>query len=211
MSVSNLKPTQGTGEHPGKISQRERKKAKTRAAIQQEALRLFRDQGYEATTIEQIAEAAEVSASTVFRYFATKEDLVVSDDETFFVQAFRAQPPELPPVQAMRRALYSTLEGLSATEMSTQRDRDILMVTVPELWSASLGNVKQTLRTLAELVAERTGAGPSDAPVRALSGAIFGIMMDVMLRWANQPELDPAAELDRLLACLEDGFQEPGA
>ncbi|WP_078506799.1 TetR/AcrR family transcriptional regulator [Streptomyces viridochromogenes] len=211
MSVPNLKPTQGTDRHPGKISQRERKKARTRTAIQQEALRLFRDQGYEATTIEQIAEAAEVSASTVFRYFATKEDLVLSDDETFFVRAFRAQPPELPPVQAMRRALHSTLDGLSASEMNTQRDRDILMVTVPELWSASLGNVKQMLRTLAELVAERTGADPADAAVRALSGAIFGIMMDVMLRWANQPDLDPAAELDRLLACLEDGFQESGA
>jgi AcrR family transcriptional regulator len=187
------------------ISRRERKKAKTRATIQQEALRLFREQGYEATTIEQIAEAAEVSASTVFRYFATKEELVVSDDsDVFLVQAFRAQPPGLRPVEALRHALRSTLGGLSTTEMTAQRDRDILMVTVPELWAASLGNVKHTLRTLAELIAERTGKDPSDTAVRALSGATFGIMMDLMLRWADQPDLDTAAELDRLLAFLDD-------
>lgn len=51
------------------VGLRERKKAKTKAAIQQHALRLFRQQGYQATTVEQIAEAAEVSPSTFFRYF----------------------------------------------------------------------------------------------------------------------------------------------
>jgi AcrR family transcriptional regulator len=59
---------------------RERKKAKTRAAIQRHAWRLFQEQGYAATTVDQIAEAAEVSQSTFFRYFPTKEDVVLTDD-----------------------------------------------------------------------------------------------------------------------------------
>ena len=73
---------------------RERKKARTRFAIQQEALRLFREQGYGATTVEQIAEAAEVSPSTFFRYFQTKDALVLTDDyDPIMVERFRAQPP----------------------------------------------------------------------------------------------------------------------
>src|SRR5260370_30989476 len=68
---------------PGELAQpglRERKKARTRAAIQRHALRLFRGQGYDETTVSEIAEAAEVSESTFFRYFPTKEDVVLWDD-----------------------------------------------------------------------------------------------------------------------------------
>ncbi|MET7302986.1 TetR family transcriptional regulator [Embleya sp. NPDC005575] len=187
---------------------RERKKAKTRAAIQQQALRLFRDQGYDATTMEQIAEAAEVSTSTVFRYFATKEDLVVSDEqEAFFIRAWRAQPEDLPLVRALRFAIRDTLQGLSPSELAVHRDRDMLMFTVPELWAAGLANVARATQTITELVAERSGRAVDDAAVRALSGSVFGIVMDEMLRWARDPGRDIAAELDRVLAFLDDdGF-----
>ena len=68
---------------------RERKKARTRAAIREHALRLFREQGYDATTIDQIAEAAEVSPSTFFRYFPTKEDVVLQDElDVLAIDAF---------------------------------------------------------------------------------------------------------------------------
>src|ERR1700691_5606418 len=85
---------------------RERKKARTRASIRSEALRLFREQGYHATTVEQIAAAAEVSPSTFFRYFPTKEDVVLQDDmDTRMLQAFIRQPPELAPIAAVRAAM----------------------------------------------------------------------------------------------------------
>ena len=80
----------------GRPGLRERKKARTRAAIREHALRLFREQGYDATTVEQIAEAAEVSPSTFFRYFPTKEDVVLQDDmELLWIDALRAQPAGL--------------------------------------------------------------------------------------------------------------------
>jgi hypothetical protein len=66
---------------------RERKKARTRAAIREHALRLFREHGYGATTVEQIAEAAEVSPATFYRYFPTKEDVVLDNDASPLFEA----------------------------------------------------------------------------------------------------------------------------
>src|SRR5690606_7272503 len=59
---------------------RERKKIKTRMAIREATYDLIKEQGYDGTTVEQIAERAEVSPSTVFRYFPTKEDIVLTDE-----------------------------------------------------------------------------------------------------------------------------------
>ena len=85
---------------------RERKKARTRAAIREHALRLFRENGYQRTTVEQIAAAAEVSPSTFFRYFPTKEDLVLQDDmDTRMIEAFERQPSDLSPLSAVRAAV----------------------------------------------------------------------------------------------------------
>ena len=84
---------------------RERKKAKSRAVIQQQAMRLFTEKGYEATTVEQISEAAEVSPSTFFRYFPTKEDVVLYDSlDPILLEAIRTQPAELSPIKAIMAA-----------------------------------------------------------------------------------------------------------
>src|SRR5215469_1430834 len=97
-------------------SLRERKKARTRAAIREHALRLFRAQGYAATTVEQIAAAAEVSQSTFFRYFPTKEDVVLRDDfDERMLEAFSRQPASLSPVAALRAAIREALATLTPT------------------------------------------------------------------------------------------------
>ena len=82
---------------------RERKKAKTHVEVQKQALRLFREKGYGNTTVEQIADAAEVSPSTFFRYFSTKEDVVMYNIiDPVVIEAFKAQPVGLSPIQAIR-------------------------------------------------------------------------------------------------------------
>ncbi|OYD67968.1 TetR family transcriptional regulator [Rhodococcus sp. OK302] len=62
------------------VGLRERKKAHTRASIQEHALRLFQERGYDATTVQQIIDACEISESTFFRYFPAKADVVLADD-----------------------------------------------------------------------------------------------------------------------------------
>src|SRR5437879_13434513 len=82
---------------------RERKKQRTRDAIQREAMRLFQEQGYEATTIEQIAAAADISPSTFFNYFPTKEDVVFNDPyDPLFIPLFLERPSAESPSEALR-------------------------------------------------------------------------------------------------------------
>ncbi len=126
--------SQGEREALAQPGLRERKKAKTKAAIQQHALRLFQAQGYDATTVEQIAEAAEISPSTFFRYFPTKEEVAMWDDlDPLFAAAFEAQPAEWSPIQALRGALRAVFAGLPADEMARQWERSRLILAVPEL------------------------------------------------------------------------------
>ncbi|MGA4837756.1 TetR/AcrR family transcriptional regulator [Streptomyces sp. G45] len=184
---------------------RERKKARTKAAIQREAVRLFREQGYAATTVEQVAEAAEVAPSTVFRYFATKQDLVFTQEyELPFATLLQAQAPDLTPVQAERRAIGSMLADLSDEELALQRERWLLITSEPELWGAGLAGITRSMRVMAEQVAKRAGLDPEAPPVRAYTGAVFGVLLQVSLDWASSPDMDFAATLDAALECLED-------
>jgi AcrR family transcriptional regulator len=186
---------------------RERKKARTKASIQAHAVRLFLEQGYDATTVEQVAEAAEVATSTVFRYFPAKEDLVVSDDyDPMVIAAFEAQPAGLSPIQALRTALRTALAELSPDELTIQRERTILTLSVPALWGASLRNLTETMQLLIGLMAKRIGRPTDDEAIRAFAGAAIGVMLEVMFRWSRTPDLDIVDELDRALAYLDAGF-----
>ncbi|KZE76120.1 TetR family transcriptional regulator [Paenibacillus elgii] len=186
---------------------RERKKAKTMAAVQMHALRLFRELGYNATTVEQIAEAAEISPSTFFRYFPTKEDVLLKDNyDPVLVDAFEAQPSDLNPLQAMRGAMVSAIANMSADELATMRERNQLIMTVPELRAAALNNLTQTMQLIAELAAKRTGREPDDAAVRTFAGAVIGVNISVMLHYAKHPDADFAELLDEALSKLEAGL-----
>lgn len=186
---------------------RERKKARTKFAIQQHAIRLFHEQGYAATTVEQVAEAAEVSPSTVFRYFPTKEDLVVTDEyDPIIFAAFARQPSELTLIQAWRGALRDAIAELAAEDARTQRDRGLLLLTVPELWGATLHDTKKSLETMIRLSAERVGRSPDDPALRATVGAMLGVLLVAALDWAKDPDPTMMAQLDRSLALLEDGL-----
>lgn len=189
------------------VGLRERKKAKTRAAIQSEALRLFQAQGYDATTVEQIAEAAEVSESTLFRYFPTKEALVMWDAfDPLLVDAFRRQPPELSPIEALRASFRAVFEHLSPEQWVVQNARTQLILAVPQLRAAALENFTNTISLAAEMVAERVGRQPEDFEVRNLSGAVIGIAMSVMLATAGDPDADWLGLLDRAFAHLAAGL-----
>jgi AcrR family transcriptional regulator len=187
---------------------RERKKMKTHAQIQREALRLFREQGYDATTVEQIAEAAEVSPSTFFRYFATKEDVVLYDVlDPVMIAAFKAQPSELSPIQALRAAFRDVFDGLSAEESMQQRERAALFLSVPQLRAAWMSEFAEGIQLLADLIAERLGRRRDDFAVRTYAGAVIGAIIAAWVATAEDPSADAFELADKGLALLENSLK----
>ena len=194
---------------------RERKKARTRAAIREHAFRLFREQGYDATTVEQIADAAEVSPSTFFRYFPTKEDVVLQDDmDLLWMEAIREQPPEVGPIAALRAGVHTAFARMGDAEWAQLRETTELALAVPAVRGRMLEEMARTTQALAEAVAERTGRDPGDFAVRTLAGAIVGIAMaawfevaDGLVDHMDQGRLATFADkFERGLALLEAGI-----
>jgi AcrR family transcriptional regulator len=197
--------------HGGSGGLRERKKARTRASIREHALRLFREQGYQATTVEQIAAAAEVSPSTFFRYFPTKEDVILQDDmDTLMVEAFERQPAGLSPVAAVRAATREMAASMSPAQWEQIRQTTALTVTVPEVRARAMDEFARTIGVLADAMAKRAGRSPDDLAVRALAGAIIGVIMSVTMPWTNwteeQVSEDMFERIDAGLALLEAGL-----
>ena len=195
------------GDKPGL---RERKKAKTRAAIQDHALRLFREQGYDATTVEQIAEAAEVSPSTFFRYFPTKEDVVIYDAiDPLIFEAARALPRELGPIQAIRRAMLEVMGNLSPDEREIMSERGRLVFGVPELRLAMIDDLFRTGDLMVAEIAARLDRSPEDFEIRVFAGAIVGGLLAAMVPLVSDPEADVAdfaALIDRAFEFLDKGM-----
>jgi len=196
---------------------RERKKARTRASLREHALRLFREQGYHATTVEQIAAAAEVSPSTFFRYFPTKEDLVLQDDmDTRVLEAFDRQPPELAPLAAVRAAMREAWNSFTPTEWEQIEQGAWLSMEVPEIRARSMNEFARIINAISAALARRTGREPDDMRVRVAAGAVVGAMMAIFLpeRVESAGALpDPhhvgahaADRIDEALALLEHGL-----
>jgi AcrR family transcriptional regulator len=192
---------------PRPLGLRERKKARTRASIREHALRLFRQQGYHATTVEQIAEAAEVSPSTFFRYFPTKEDVVLQDDfDVIGLEAFEAQPADLSPIAAYRAATLGAFSSLTPEELERFRETTRLTFTVPEVRARALDELARSVDVIAAAVARRTGRSADDFAVRNVAGALIGVVLAAVVPWSDQPVADMLERFDAALAHLEAGL-----
>ncbi|MFD4476840.1 TetR/AcrR family transcriptional regulator [Streptomyces sp. NPDC058471] len=187
---------------------RERKKLKTRIAIREATYRLIEEQGYDATTVEQIAEAAEVSASTVFRYFPSKEDILLTDEyDPLLEEELRARPAGEPIVESLRHVLRHAV-GLGFRESPEEvRLRTRLMVEVPAVRSRMLESMSVTGRMLCRVIADRAGRDPGDLEVRVFAMGLIGALTETMAYWAEQGHEDDLGELvNRTMDTLATGF-----
>jgi AcrR family transcriptional regulator len=188
---------------------RERKKQKTRWAIQEHALRLIAQQGYEATTVEQIAAAAEISPSTFFRYFKTKEDVIVEDEyDPMLVELLAAAPLEGSPLTAMRQVLRVAFAQMSAADLEKILARTKLILSVPALRARNFENLVPTIELIASGLAGRLGRPADDFALHVFAGACIGAMLPAIFRWAQSDGKENLAELiDQAVALLESGLK----
>ncbi|WP_369247632.1 TetR/AcrR family transcriptional regulator [Streptomyces sp. R41] len=143
---------------------RERKKLQTAMRIYRTAIALFVERGFDNVSVQEIADAAEVSKMTVFNYFGTKEDLVFRPMEEHFgdvARAVRERKPGESAVDAVRRQFLEMVEARDPSvglhsEPFARQVRRLVMETPPLMERAFLAAQKGT-RELAGVLAEETG------------------------------------------------------
>lgn len=166
---------------------RERKKIKTRATIRREALRLFLEAGYEETTVEQIAEASEVSPSTFFRYFPTKEHVVFADEyDPLLEQAIGSRPEEEPALVAIRNGIIELCRSRFSEDREELLLRMRLIDRVPALRSRLPQHQRDGSGFIVDALARRMGRAAQDFEVRVLSNIVGTLVAETLLAWASE-------------------------
>ncbi|MCX5309025.1 TetR/AcrR family transcriptional regulator [Streptomyces sp. NBC_00160] len=175
---------------------RERKKAQTRRTIQEHALRLFLEQGYQNTTVEEISAAAGVSHMTFFRHFPTKEAVVESDDyDPLIVRLIQERPPQEDGLTALRNALGQGLETVYATGRDTLLARTRLIFDTPALRARTWDTQYATQRLFADALRARSPE-ESDLATRVTAAAALAAVTTALAAWV---ESDGALELPVLV------------
>lgn len=177
---------------------RERKKARTRHRLQEHALRLFLDNGYEATTVEQISAAAGVSHMTFFRYFPTKEDVVAGDDyDPMLVALIAGRPHSEHPIRRIHAAVREGLARIYVSDRQALLARTRLLLQTRALRARLWENQYATQQLL-----ERALAG--DEPtlrIRVLASAALAALTTALQTWVR---VDGSVELPEL---IDEAFQ----
>jgi AcrR family transcriptional regulator len=144
-------------EGPG-IGRREAHKRATRQALLDAADRLFHERGVSQTTVRDIAEAAGVTERTFFRYFRTKEDLIIRDAFAWmptFQQAILARPAGEPPLLAVRRALESLMAAITRIDAASPLTLFAEGAPADRLGLSALGVMRKLETDLADVLEQR--------------------------------------------------------
>ncbi|MFT4086724.1 MAG: TetR family transcriptional regulator [Gordonia sp. (in: high G+C Gram-positive bacteria)] len=192
---------------PGpRLGLREKNKARTRAAIRAAALHLISTQGYAATTVAQIAEAAEVSHTTFFRYFQTKEHVMISDDlDDQRQQVLEDIPPGLDRFDLLRRIISDTVSVDAGDPWASNIDRIKLIRDEPVLRVAHQREVDRVVSELTGFIAGYLGVDVDDFRLRVFIAAVSGVMFHVAER-VEVPDETVVGDLMSALDLLEHGL-----
>jgi AcrR family transcriptional regulator len=184
---------------------RERKKEQTRRAIEDAAFRLFAERGFQATTVADIAEAADVAPRTFFAYFPSKEDVLFADfDETS--EALAARLRDRLPGETTFDALRAWITGL-LPDLEADENREALRHRLCSEYESIAAHERHLMARfeaiIAESVAADLGDAPSDLRPRMIAAAAIAALMAMRPDDPGAEELPPQEKLQRLDEALE--------
>ena len=178
----------------------------THAAIEQAAFRLFAERGFEATTLAAIADAVGVGRRTLFRYFASKNDIPWGQfDRTLggFRDLLAGMPTDLP----LHVAVHQGVLGFNDFPVDAEpphRERMRLILETPALQAHSVLRYAQWRAVIAEYVADRLGFRPEDLMPRTVGQVSLALALSAYETWLEQPDAPLADLLESAMAALED-------
>lgn len=190
---------------PG-VGLRERNKRERRQRLEDVALQLFERDGFEHTTIEQIAAVAGIAPRTFFSYFASKDDLVLADyDERLgrIVEELTRRPTDEPAWDALRASFAAVASDYQAQAARISR-RFELMLATPTVFARSLQLQAGWEQTIAQRLARRDSSGPGDPAPRLLAAAALAVMRSSVQHWLATGRTVALPDLVR------DGFDRLG-
>lgn len=189
---------------------RERKKLKAMRHIQEVALELFDRDGYAHVTIERIAAEAEVSPSSIYRYFGTKEMVVLWDEyDPIMLQAFDDRLAATDPIAALRQVLTDVVttaafeqdEGLTKRRMSYAMEE-------PSIRAAMSRQADGTALHLRRTIAKHTGRDPDGLELRVVTAALISAFMEALAYWHETGFRDPLRDIvEGALDVIERGLR----
>jgi AcrR family transcriptional regulator len=189
------------------LSLRERKKLTGKRRIQDAAIELVESRGFQDATVEEIASEAQVSPSTVYRYFGTKQGIFMWEEyDESFMQALSGEVTSAPPVEAMRHVVQAMASRFSEEEERMLRHMRVIS-SEPELQQAMRTYIDTMREQLAGLLAAGSGRAVSDLRVQVVSSALMGALVAVLEHWsAAEGRVDVGVVLSDALDILEDGL-----
>jgi AcrR family transcriptional regulator len=188
---------------------RERKRLAAMRRIQDIALDLFEAESYGAVTIERIAAAADVSPSSVYRYFGTKEQIVLWDEyDPVWIGELRDEIKGKPPMVALRRAAEVLIVGPLTTDEEYVRRRTRFIMEEPSIEAASALALYEAAELIGKTLSEALGREHGDLEIQLVSHALVGAVTGAIHHWYESEFSAPLASLlEQVLEALDKGFR----
>jgi TetR/AcrR family transcriptional regulator, regulator of mycofactocin system len=203
-------PGDGSRHMPGGSPRPGRPPGTSRGAVTRTALEMFAEHGFEETTVDDIAEALGVSRRTLFRYFASKNDMVWGDFDWVLDRLRRcldATGPEEPLHEALARAVVES-NRYEEEQLPELRIRMRLITGVPALQAHSALRYAEWRQVIAEWVAARLGREPGDLAPQTVAHAALGTSMAAFVVWVDDPSTDLVANLEEAYRLLGQGVRD---